>query len=159
MGVETERKYLVDVEKWVAAYKDEKHTVEQGYILNSKEKIVRVRIYGDKGFITIKGVSKGASRPEFEYEIPFEDAVELLNNFCGSVVRKIRHKILFHGKVWDVDEFKDENEGLLIAEIELKNEDEQFELPEWVTKEVTGDERFYNSNLSMYPFTRWNSSE
>jgi len=156
MGVETERKYLVNEAKWSTVNKEEKEVVEQGYILNTTEKTVRVRIYGEKGFITIKGMSEGASRPEFEYEIPVEDARQLLKDFCNSIVKKVRHKVFYGGKLWEVDEFMGENHGLLMAEIELKNNDEQFDLPNWIDKEVTGDKRYYNAYLSTHPFSRWN---
>lgn len=155
MGVETERKYLINVDKWKDAYKDEKHKIQQGYILNSPEKIVRVRIYDDKGFITIKGIVEGISRPEFEYEIPVDDAKTLLLNFCTTTVKKTRHKVLYKGKSWEVDEFEDNNKGLYIAELELKSEDEPFELPDWIEQEVTGDKRYYNSYLSNHPFSNW----
>src|SRR3954452_19984634 len=155
MGVEIERKFLVNETKWKDAYKDEKHAIEQGYIVNSEEKTVRVRIYGSKGFITIKGTVEGVSRPEFEYEIPVEDARQLINQFCSSVVRKIRHKVRYKNKLWEVDEFLAENEGLLMAEIELNDDSESFELPEWISHEVTGDKRFYSSYLSTHPFSRW----
>lgn len=155
MGVETERKYLINVEKWKDAFKDERHDVQQGYILNSPDKIVRIRVYDNKGFITIKGTVQGISRPEFEYEIPVEEASVLLNNFCTTIVKKTRHKVLYKGKTWEVDEFLEENEGLFIAELELESEGEQFELPEWIEKEVTGDKRYYNSYLSNHPYTNW----
>jgi CYTH domain-containing protein len=155
MGVEIERKFLVNADKWVNENKDDKKLIEQGYILNDGEKTVRVRIYGDKGFITIKGSRKGISRAEFEFEIPVADAEALIKNFCNATVKKIRHKVLFHSKVWEVDEFLDENKGLLMAEIELKSDDEQFELPGWADKEVTHDRRYYNGYLSTNPFSKW----
>lgn len=155
MGVEIERKYLIDIQKWKDAYKDEHHDIQQGYILNSPDKVVRIRIYGNKGFITIKGIVEGISRPEFEYEIPFEDAMTLLDKFCTTKVKKTRHKVLYKGKTWEVDEFKDDNNGLYIAELELKDQNEEFELPEWIDKEVTGDKRYYNSYLSIHPFSSW----
>lgn len=154
MGIETERKYLVNAAKWSAANKEDKQVIEQGYILNTTEKTVRVRIYGDKAFITIKGMPEGISRPEFEYEIPVEDAGELLKRFCSSSVKKVRHRILYHDKMWEVDEFMDENKGLLMAEIELESDDEPFDLPDWIDIEVTGDKRYYNAYLSSHPFAR-----
>jgi CYTH domain-containing protein len=155
MGVETERKYIVHAAKWKAADKKDKHLIEQGYILNSAEKTVRVRLYDNKGFITIKGKTDGFSRTEFEYEIPVEDARVLLKDFCKSTIKKIRYKVLYSGRLWEVDEFLDENKGLLMAELELKSKDEQFALPEWIDKEVTGDTRYYNSYLSTNPYSTW----
>lgn len=155
MGVETERKYLVNASKWASVDKKDKHLIEQGYIVNSTKKTVRIRLYDDEGFITIKGAAEGSSRAEFEYEIPLEDAQVLLKDFCESTVKKIRHKVLFHNKTWEVDEFMDENKGLLMAELELKSKDEQFALPEWIDKEVTGDEKYYNAYLSTHPFSKW----
>lgn len=155
MGIEIERKYLVDKEIWPGTVKDDRHLIRQGYILNNADKTVRIRLYDNKGYITIKGLSTGASRPEFEYEIPEEDAKELLDNFCTSRISKIRNKILYKGKVWEVDEFLDDNAGLIVAEIELLGEDEEFDLPDWIAKEVTGEEKYYNSNLSQHPYKDW----
>ncbi len=155
MGVEIERKYLVDKETWSDTVKDDRSFIRQGYILNNADKTVRIRLYDNKGYITIKGLSTGASRPEFEYQIPEEDAKELLDNFCTSRISKIRNKILYKGKVWEVDEFLDDNAGLIVAEIELSDEEEPFDLPDWVAKEVTGEEKYYNSNLSQHPYKNW----
>lgn len=155
MGVEIERKYLVDKEIWSDTVKDDRHFIRQGYILNNTDKTVRIRLYDNKGYITIKGLSTGASRPEFEYQIPEEDAKELLDNFCTSRISKIRNKISYKGKVWEVDEFLDDNAGLIVAEIELSNEEEPFDLPDWIAKEVTGEEKYYNPNLSQHPYKNW----
>lgn len=155
MGVEIERKYLVNKNTWDEVIKDNRHFIKQGYILNNPDKIIRIRLTDDKGYINIKGLSTGASRPEFEYQIPEEDAKELLANFCASGTTKIRNKVLYKGKLWEVDEFLEDNEGLIIAEIELTSDDEPFDLPEWIAKEVTGEEKYYNSNLSVHPFKKW----
>jgi CYTH domain-containing protein len=155
MAIEIERKYLVDPDKWNKAEKGVKHFYRQGYILTDPEKTIRVRITDESGFITIKGKSVGASRPEYEYPIPKQDAIELLDRFCSSDVSKFRYVVPFAGKVWEVDEFLAANKGLLVAEIELTSEDEIFETPEWIDKEVTGIEKYYNSNLSKYPFKYW----
>ena len=155
MAVEIEKKYLVNKSAWNRVTKDERHFIKQGYIVNEPGKTIRIRLKDDKGFITIKGLSKGASRPEFEYEIPGEDAKELIDKFCSSGTSKIRNIIKYKGKIWEVDEFLEENEGLIVAEIELKNEDEIFDLPEWIDKEVTAEEKYFNSNLSVRPFKTW----
>ena len=109
----------------------------------------------DFGFLTIKGKSEGAARPEYEYDIPKHDALELLEGFCSSLVSKYRYTIYFAGEAWEVDEFLGANEGLYVAEIELLSKDEAFEMPEWVGEEVTGIERYYNSALSTHPFCEW----
>lgn len=155
MGQEIERKYLVNKDKWDKSDKGEKLLFRQGYILVDASKTVRIRLTDKAGFITIKGMSIGASRPEYEYTIPKEDAAELLDKFCTSVVSKIRHKVLYQDKLWEVDEFLDENAGLIIAELELSDAAEAFQLPGWIDKEVTDDKRYYNSNLSMNPYKNW----
>ncbi|MCW3105935.1 MAG: hypothetical protein JWQ09_441 [Segetibacter sp.] len=155
MGVEIERKYLVNKKMWDNTPKDDSYQVRQGYILNEENKTIRIRLTDNKGYITIKGASKGSSRPEFEYPIPIEDAEELLKSFCTQYISKIRHNITYKNKLWEVDEFLDDNAGLIIAEIELKSEGETFDLPGWVEKEVTGDAKYYNSNLSLHPFKNW----
>ena len=118
-------------------------------------KTIRVRQTSEKGFLTIKGISVGASRAEFEYEIPQEEAKDLLDQFSVSELSKIRYKILFENKLWEVDEFLGENEGLMVAEIELQSEDETFSTPNWIGEEVTGEEKYYNSNLTLLPFKNW----
>ncbi|WP_461790369.1 CYTH domain-containing protein [Pedobacter sp.] len=112
-----------------------------------------------QGFLTIKGISVGAVRTEFEYEIPFKEAGELLDQFSTAELSKIRYKITFDGKVWEVDEFLGDNTGLIVAEIELLTEDENFSIPEWVGVEVTGDRKYYNSSLTSHPYQNWNHNE
>jgi adenylate cyclase len=153
MGIEIERKYLVDLEKWNALEKPAPVYYRQGYMAKEPEKTVRIRVAGEKGFITIKGKSTGATRLEYEYEIPLQDANELLITFCQGIITKKRYHVYYAGKLWEVDEFLDNNAGLYIAEIELTNEDEAFDLPVWAGKEVTGDKRYYNSNLSVHPYS------
>lgn len=155
MGQEIERKYLIDLQKWQKVDKPPGQTCRQGYLLTDPQKTIRVRLTDTKGFLTIKGVSVGATRLEYEYEIPAADAKELLDNFSAAELSKIRYNIKFNNKTWEVDEFLGDNAGLFIAEIELESEDELVELPEWATKEVTGDERYYNSNLTVNPYKNW----
>ncbi|OWK74334.1 adenylate cyclase [Flavobacteriaceae bacterium JJC] len=155
MALEIERKFLVKEKLWQQSDKPSGELFRQGYLLTDPVKTVRVRQTADKGFITIKGISVGATRTEYEYEIPASDAEELLNGFSGSELSKTRYKILFEGKLWEVDEFLGDNEGLIVAEIELENEDEIFALPEWVDVEVTSEEKYYNSNLTLNPFKNW----
>lgn len=155
MGLEIERKYLVNKEKWNLVEKPKRNIIKQGYILTDPNKTIRVRLKNTKGYITIKGLSVGATRQEFEYEIPRNDAEQLLEKFSVSNLEKIRYEILYKGKLWEVDEFLGDNLGLIIAEIELNSESEIFELPNWIEKEVTSEQKYYNSNLSKNPFVKW----
>jgi adenylate cyclase len=127
----------------------------QGYILSDDIKTIRVRVTDESGYMTIKGKTKGISRLEYEYTIPVNEGVELLNNFAVSELEKVRYCINYEDKVWEVDEFLGDNQGLLVAEIELDDEAETFMLPPWITVEVTGDKKYYNSALSINPFSRW----
>jgi adenylate cyclase len=155
MGREIERKYLVHKDRWNKALKGKGEFYRQGYLTIDPHKTIRVRVTETKGYVAIKGVSVGAMRQQYEYEIPRTDANELLNNFAVSDITKRRFTLSYEGKVWEVDEFLGANEGLIIAEIELASEKEQFVLPEWVGDDVTGDERYYNSNLSITPYKSW----
>lgn len=156
MALEIERKYLVNKEQWNAVEKPPGNLLRQGYLLTDPDKTIRVRVTDSKGYLTIKGLSVGIARPEFEYEIPRDEAQQLLDNFSVSDLQKIRYEIAFKGKVWEVDEFLGANAGLIVAEIELDSEAEQFELPAWIDREVSDEEKYYNSNLSVHPFTTWN---
>jgi adenylate cyclase len=155
MGVEIERKFLVDHERWKQMKKPAGTHYRQGYLLDSEKHTVRIRVTDKQGYITLKGAAKGISRPEFEYKIPKKDGVELLDAFSAPEVEKIRYRIRHEGKLWEVDEFLGANAGLIVAEIELKNENEAFKKPAWVTDEVSDDERYYNSNLSTRPYKKW----
>ncbi len=155
MGLEIERKYLIDHTKWQQIDKPAGQLYRQGYLLTNPEKTIRVRLTETTGFLTIKGLSVGATRPEYEYEIPLQDAKELLDNFSISELQKIRYKIFYNNKIWEVDEFLGDNLGLIIAEIELTGEEEQFDIPDWIDKEVTGEEKYYNSNLTVEPYKNW----
>lgn len=146
MGKEIERKFLVDPVKWVDIEKGEGKFIVQGYLLNEPDRSIRVRIKDTDAFITIKLGGSDLSRNEFEYTIPLADARSLLERI-EKWIEKTRYKILFHGKTWEVDVFHGINEGLLMAEIEISTEGEQFDTPEWAIKEVTGDSRYYNANL------------
>lgn len=158
MAKEIERKFLVNREKWKAIPKPEGDFFRQGYLSIEPEKTIRVRQTADQCFLTIKGKTSGISRLEFEYEIPKADAEILLNDFALSELSKIRYRISFAGKIWEVDEFLGENAGLILAEIELHNENESFELPEWIGVEVSHDQRYFNSNLTVEPYQKWHSN-
>jgi len=155
MGVEIERKFLVHKERWKRSEKGVKRFYQQGYMLIDPHKTIRVRLAAEEGFITIKGQTVGATRLEYEYAIPEQEAKELLDNFCSSVVAKYRYEVYVGDKLWEVDEFLEENEGLLLAEIELSSEQESFDLPDWIDKEVTGLKEYYNSYLSEHPYKSW----
>jgi adenylate cyclase len=155
MGKEIERKFLIDQQKWDSLTKPEGKLFRQGYLLTDKDKTIRVRATESKGFLTIKGQTIGATRMEYEYEIPVGEAIELLDNFSLSELSKTRYEIPFSGKFWEVDVFLGDNKGLIVAEIELESENETFDLPDWVTTEVTEEEKYYNSNLTVKPFKDW----
>lgn len=154
--IEIERKFLVKSDD----FKEQaftKNNIAQGYLSSVPERTVRVRIKGEKGFITIKGISQnsGMSRFEWENEIPFEEAVELLKLCEKGKIEKTRFEIKVGNHIYEVDEFYGENEGLIMAEIELNSENETFEKPNWLGDEVTNDERYYNAYLSKNPFKDW----
>jgi adenylate cyclase len=154
MGIEIERKFLVNGEAWKDLSTGT--TFRQGYLSTEKERTVRVRTINDKGFLTIKGLTRGASRAEFEYDIPADDANQLLDELClKPLIEKKRYKIQHDGLIWEVDAFFGENDGLIVAEIELESEDQMFTKPEWVGAEVTGDPRYYNANLIANPYKNW----
>jgi adenylate cyclase len=157
MGQEIERKYLVDHHKWQQIDKPAGQLYRQGYLLTDPTKTIRIRQTPKKGFLTIKGLSIGATRSEYEYEIPLDEAKELLDDFSVAELSKIRYKITFENKLWEVDEFLGDNSGLIVAEIELTSEDESFSPPAWVDREVTGQEKYYNSNLTIEPYKNWAS--
>ena len=155
MGIEIERKFLVNHAQWEQLEKPLGEFYRQGYLLTDPQKTIRVRQTSDKGFLTIKGISVGATRSEYEYEIPFEEAKELLDQFAVAELSKVRYKIFLGNHIWEVDVFSSKNQGLIVAEIELKSEDETFDIPDWIDREVTGEERYYNSNLVTEPFEDW----
>ena len=156
MAQEIERKFLVKND----SYKEEAEKairITQGYLSSVPERTVRVRIKGDKGFITIKGIGNesGASRYEQEKEIPVNEVKELLKICEPGVIDKTRYLVKAGSHTFEIDEFYGDNDGLVVAEVELNNENEDFEKPEWLDKEVTGDVRFFNSMLMKDPFKNW----
>ncbi|MFC0168901.1 CYTH domain-containing protein [Pseudoduganella danionis] len=153
MGVEIERKFLLRGDAWRSM--GQPVLLRQGYLSSHKERVVRVRIEGERGVMTIKGRNVGAVRGEWEYEIPLADASELLLLCEQPLIEKYRSRIDYAGHVWEVDEFLGVNAGLVVAEIELGSEAEQFELPEWVGEEVTSDVRYLNSSLIKHPYSAW----
>ena len=154
MGQEIERKFLVQGDAWRALGSGTRY--RQGYLSTVKERTVRVRTIDDQGFLTIKGVTVGARRAEYEYPIPVQDANELLDELCERpLIEKTRYKIQHAGLTWEVDEFAGENQGLIVAEVELSDEAQALQLPDWVGAEVTADPRYYNANLIAQPYGTW----
>jgi CYTH domain-containing protein len=147
--MEIERKFLINESLWAKLNKPIPNRIQQGYLSDDSNCTVRVRTKGQKGFLTIKGKSVGISRSEFEYEIPLAEAEEMIAEFCSKVLSKDRYEIQFGKHVWEVDVFHGKLAPLIIAEIELSREDESFEMPEWVEKEVSDDLEYYNSRLIL----------
>lgn len=159
MATEIEYKYLVTSNR----YKHEAKAstlYKQGYLTTHKECVVRVRIAGDKAYLTIKGENHGATRAEYELPIEVEMAQSMLDTLCQSpIIEKTRYIYPYHGHTWEIDCFHGINEGLVIAEIELSNENEPYDLPPFIGKNVTGIARYYNSNLAQHPYNRWSEAE
>ena len=153
MSEEIERKFLVRVDDWRT--RGVGMPYRQGYLSTTPERSVRVRLVRDKGYLTIKGITVGARRAEYEYEIPADEAGELLDNLCEHpLIEKTRYRIEYQGLTWEVDEFDGDNAGLIVAEVELEKEDQAVVLPDWIGEEVTGDPRYYNACLVSNPFTQ-----
>jgi adenylate cyclase len=149
--MEIERKFLVHASKWATLEKPPGKTIRQGYLSTDPQRTVRVRIHGDKGFLTIKGKSHHISREEFEYPIPLRDAEALLLLCRQPLIQKVRYEIPFQEKIWEVDVFLEPHQGLVLAELELPAEDAPFSRPDWVSEEVSGRKEYYNSYLSEHP--------
>jgi adenylate cyclase len=145
--MEIERKFTVNIEKWAKVIKPQPISIAQSYLSSSPECTVRVRLKGDKAYLTIKGKTSGISRSEFEYEVPVSEAKEMINTLSSKTLSKKRYEINVGNHLWEIDVFEGNLAGLIIAEIELSSEDEQFELPEWVIEDVSHDTQYYNSNL------------
>lgn len=154
MGTEIERKFLVSGDGW---RQDSTSTsFRQGYLSTVKERTVRVRSAGGQGWLTIKGVTVGTTRTEFEYEIPLDDANAMLDELCERpIIEKTRHIVDVDGTRWEIDEFGGVNEGLIVAEVELDSPDEAFTAPDWLGDEVTDDPRYFNANLIEHPYSQW----
>ena len=153
MSQEIERKFLV--KKEIFQPSDEGEYIAQGYLSSVPERTVRVRIKNRRGYLTVKGKHSGISCSEFEYEIPESDANKLLKLCEPSIIIKRRHIVNVNNSKWEVDIFEGDNAGLIVAEIELSNENEVFNKPDWIGEEVSSDVRYYNSNLSKNPFKSW----
>ena len=155
MSTEIERKFLVHGTDW---RQGAPVRLRQGYLNRDKERTVRVRIAGSRAYLTIKGLTRGVSRPEFEYEIPLHDGEALLTLCDGTPLEKDRYTLQRAGATWEIDEFLGANAGLVIAEIELKDERQEFERPSWLSAEVTDDPRYFNSSLIAAPYGTWRTA-
>ena len=155
MATEIERKFLLKNDLWrdsVVKY----IFFKQGYLVGSEKASVRVRIEGEQANMNVKSATLGVTRKEYEYSIPLEDAQELLNNLCQQpLIEKIRHYVYVGDHEWEIDEFKGDNQGLIVAEIELKDEMEEFNKPEWLGQEVSHEKKYYNSLLAKQPYKNW----
>jgi adenylate cyclase len=151
---EIEHKYLVLKEAWTPQTSGVLY--RQGYLSSTIERVVRVRIAGDRAYLTVKGPTTGVTRLEFEYPIPISDAATMLEHLCERpLIEKTRYREEFEGRRWEIDVFHGDNSGLVIAEIELANESEQFAVPPWAAAEVSDDPRYFNSNLVLNPYKNW----
>ncbi len=156
MATEIERKFLVKGDAWrqhsPALYR-------QGYLNSDKHRTVRVRVVGDTGLLTVKGLTQGVTRQEFEYEIPVADASELLVLCEQPLIEKYRHLVEHGQHRWEIDEFLGDNAGLVVAEIELENAEEAFDRPSWLGSEISHEPKYYNSALCEHPFKNWTDNE
>ena len=154
MAKEIERKFLIDISGIESLGPGSR--IKQGYISTTDNTAVRIRISGSTAYLTLKGQNKGATRSEFEYEIPLVDANEIIEELCsGPVIDKTRYLIKHGAHAWEIDVFHGDNEGLIVAEVELESETEAVDLPNWVTSEVTGQVKYYNVSLLDNPFSNW----
>ena len=155
MGIEIERKFLLKDDSWQTAA-DAGTDYRQAYLIGSKAASVRVRIEGDRAMLNIKSATLGITRQEYEYPIPMEDAKSLLHDLCEQpIIEKTRYHLMFEGHEWEIDVFKGENEGLVVAEIELTDEQAAFARPAWLGEEVSDDPRYYNVSLVKNPYKNW----
>ncbi|UBF26038.1 CYTH domain-containing protein [Kovacikia minuta CCNUW1] len=154
MSVEIERKFLVKGDRWRSLGAGSRYC--QGYIA-AGEKTVRVRVVGNQAYLTIKGPTTGIARLEYEYSIPLADALEMLQSLCAPpLIEKMRYRVEWEGFIWEIDEFEGENQGLIVAEVELTDPNQAIALPDWIGEEVSHDSRYFNANLAKHPFSRWN---
>jgi len=155
MAIEIEHKFLIANDDWRHDADDGIHII-QGYMGSNEKSSVRIRVNGDSANLNIKSKTIGAQRSEYEYAIPLDDANEILTALCDRpYIEKIRYHVVFQGHEWEIDVFAGENEGLIVAELELANADDSFPLPAWIGAEVTDDARYYNSRLVTHPYKSW----
>ena len=155
MAVEIERKFLVVNDDWRQQVRDH-FVLKQGYLIATKQASVRVRVQADRAHLNIKSITLGVSRQEFEYPIPLQDANTILTTLCETpIIEKTRYLVPFGGKEWEIDVFAGDNEGLIVAEIELHDVNENFDKPDWLGEEVSQDPRYYNTCLTQHPYKDW----
>ena len=158
MAQEIERKFLIKSDAWRSNAIGRFY--RQGYLSTAKERTVRIRTIKNQGYITVKGIAKGAARAEYEYEIPVKDANEMLDTLCEQpIIEKMRYEIEHNELIWQVDEFEGVNKGLILVEVELSDENQKIVLPDWVGAEVTGDPNYFNSNLTRNPYLGWGKKQ
>ncbi|MCH8021685.1 CYTH domain-containing protein [candidate division KSB1 bacterium] len=158
MAQEIERKFLTKSDAWRSNAIGRFY--RQGYLSTVKERTVRIRTIRNEGYITVKGIAKGAARAEYEYEIPVKDANEMLDTLCEQpIIEKMRYEIEHNELIWLVDEFEGVNKGLILVEVELSDENQKIVLPDWVGAEVTGDPNYFNSNLTRNPYLGWGKKQ
>lgn len=154
MAVETERKFLVKNDEWRSLVTAQRQ-IKQGYLNSTPERTVRIRISDDQAMITVKSKPEGLSRAEYEYPIPLKDAREMIMLCEKPIIEKVRQLLTFNGKLWEIDEFDGDNKGLVVAEVELKSEEEAIGLPSWLGEEVSYDKKYSNASLIKYPYCQW----
>ncbi len=155
MAIEIERKFLVINQQW-RSQADPGQLYRQGYLPTQAGTTVRIRTVGEQGYLTIKGLSSGISRAEYEYAIPVQDAQEMLDTLChAALIEKKRYRLICNDLLWEIDEFLGANQGLILAEVELHSENQTVELPDWVGQEVSEDARYFNANLVKVPYGQW----
>jgi len=158
MAIEIEHKFLLANNNW----RDHvTHSIQyrQGYLSSQPTSSIRIRVSANKAWLNVKSATIGTHRHEYEYEIPLQDANEMINILCRKpIIEKVRHFVIHEGKTWEIDEFDGDNQGLIVAEIELSEIDQTFSKPEWLGKEVTHDLRYYNNNLAMHPYSEWSKN-
>ena len=154
MGLEIERKFLLKNNSWKKEVK-ETISIRQGYLNSEIERTIRIRIQGERGVLTIKGKNQNVTRKEFEYQIPLDDALHLISMCEKPIIEKTRFLIPSNRSTWEIDVFDGENKGLVIAEIELSSEEESFDIPNWLGKEVSSESKYYNSSLITNPYSKW----
>ena len=158
MGYEIERKFLLKNDAWRDLAQGQFY--RQGYLASNSERSVRIRTMGDCGILTIKGPTENGARREYEYEVPLSDAIYMLKNICMQpIIEKTRYRIKIPPFIWEVDEFAGENKGLIIAEVELESIDQPVHPPEWIGREVTSEQRYFNASLVTYPYNKWRDEE
>ncbi|MCK5682334.1 CYTH domain-containing protein [bacterium] len=159
MPIEIERKFLLLDESW-RLQADAGTEMRQGYLSNNTKSSIRVRISGEQANLNIKSATPGCVRSEYEYEIPLTEATEMLDDLCHeALIEKVRYLVVWSGFTWEIDVFAGANQGLVVAEIELEELDQEFPRPVWLGREVSDEIRYYNSHLISYPFCQWSNAE